>query len=98
LNFVFQPIQKEEKRSSIKPKKIIKREKEPKPVAASISPELMEDNEVSKTETAAMDVKQEMLTSKYIAVEVADRKDKSKSAKSKKWVTPSMLKNIRPVF
>lgn len=73
-------------------------EKEPKPVAASISHEPLEDIEVSKTETAAMDVKQEMLTSKYIAAEVADRKDKSKSAKSKKWVTPSMLKNIRPVF
>ena len=73
-------------------------EKEPKPVAASISHEPLEDIEVSKTETAAMDVKQEMLTSKYIAAEVADRKDKSKSAKSKKWVTPSMLKNIRAVF
>ena len=71
--------------------------KESKP-AASISHEPLEDIEVSKTETAAMDVKQEVLTSKYIAAEVADRKDKSKSAKSKKWVTPSMLKNIRPVF
>jgi len=27
-----------------------------------------------------------------------DRKDKANSSKSKKWVTPSMLKNIRPVF
>jgi len=36
-----QPIQKEEKRSSIKPKKIIKREKEPKPVE---EPKKQEDN------------------------------------------------------
>jgi len=60
---------------------------------------IVEEDEVSKTAHEAIAVEQELLISKNMAKEWADdRKDKANSSKSKKWVTPSMLKNIRPVF
>ena len=68
--------------------------KEPALAAASIK----EEDGVSKTANEVIASEQELLNSKNVTQEWADHKDKAKTAKSKKWVTSSMLKNIRPVF